>query len=48
KEAVRAISFPNEAVREIAESYPKFKKLLERMIEGRARHTITLIPTAPE
>ncbi len=46
KEDVRAIVFAERDVRAIAEAYSKFRALIERMIEGRARHTITLIPPA--
>ncbi len=41
---VVAIAFMAEVIREIAETNPKVKKLMKRLIEGRARHTISLIP----
>ncbi|MCP4680055.1 MAG: cyclic nucleotide-binding domain-containing protein [Deltaproteobacteria bacterium] len=43
-ETVVAIVFPQDAIKGIAQAYPKFRSLLEKMIEGRAQHTITLIP----
>ncbi len=45
-DTVVAIVFPQVAIKGIAEAYPKFRSLLEKMIEGRAMHTITMIPPA--
>jgi CRP-like cAMP-binding protein len=46
-DAVTAISFPADAVRAIAEANPAFKKLMQRLVEGRALHTISVIPPTP-
>ncbi len=41
---VVAIAFMAETIRDITESNPKLKDLMFRLIEGRARHTISMIP----
>ncbi len=41
---VTVIIFPSDAIKRITNAYPKVKALLERMVEGRARHTISCIP----
>ena len=44
---VAAISFPADAVRAAAEANPGFRKILQRLVEGRALHTISVIPPTP-
>jgi CRP-like cAMP-binding protein len=41
---VDAISFVADAVREIANANPAFKDVLLKLVEGRALHTISVIP----
>jgi CRP-like cAMP-binding protein len=41
---VDAISFVAEAVRELAAANPAFKEVLLKLVEGRALHTISVIP----
>jgi len=41
---VEVISFVADAVREIANANPSFKELLLRLVEGRALHTISVVP----
>lgn len=43
-ERVVAVSFMAETIREISAANPKVEQLLERIVEGRARHTISMIP----
>jgi len=41
---VEAVAIPGAVVKRLAEERPELKQLLEKLIEGRARHTISLIP----
>jgi CRP-like cAMP-binding protein len=42
--AVDAISFVADAVREVAGGNPAFREVLLKLVEGRALHTISVIP----
>jgi len=41
---VEAIAIPGAVVRQLADERPDLKQVLEKLIEGRARHTISMIP----
>ncbi|MBW2276087.1 MAG: cyclic nucleotide-binding domain-containing protein [Deltaproteobacteria bacterium] len=41
---VEAIAIPGAVVKQLAEERPDLKRVLEKLIEGRARHTISMIP----
>jgi CRP-like cAMP-binding protein len=41
---VAAISFVADAVRDLAAANPAFKEVLLRLVEGRALHTISVVP----
>jgi len=41
---VDAISFVADAVREIANANPAFREVLLKLVEGRALHTISVVP----
>jgi len=45
-EDVEAISFSAETIRELVEAHPRVGDLMERIVEGRARHTVTLLPNS--
>jgi CRP-like cAMP-binding protein len=47
-EPTQTVTFQRDDIRELANSFPRFGKLVERIIQGRARHTISMIPGAPE
>jgi CRP-like cAMP-binding protein len=41
---VEAIAIPGAVVKQLAEERPDLKRVLEKLIEGRAQHTISMIP----
>lgn len=41
---VEAIAIPGAVVKQLADERPELKRVLEKLIEGRARHTISMIP----
>ena len=41
---VEAIAIPGAVVKQLADERPELKQTLEKLIEGRARHTISMIP----
>jgi CRP-like cAMP-binding protein len=41
---VEAVAIPGAVVRRLAEERPELKRLMEKLIEGRAQHTISMIP----
>jgi CRP-like cAMP-binding protein len=41
---VEAIAIPGAVVKRLADERPELKRVLEKLIEGRARHTISMIP----
>jgi CRP-like cAMP-binding protein len=43
--AVEAIAIPGAVIRRLAEERPDLKRGMEKLIEGRARHTISMIPS---
>jgi CRP-like cAMP-binding protein len=44
---VDAITLPGDIVQRLSDLYPELKKQLLRMIQDRANHTLSRIPTAP-
>ena len=41
---VEAIAIPGAVVKQLADERPDLKRVLEKLIEGRARHTISMMP----